>query len=321
MAKLPKKIQDIVDKKQSYIDANRSKLEASVIKMQEQLLQSFIENILPELETKDGQILNTPKNLKLIEKLDSLYTEFNNTTQTKVVKSLGESLVNLNKFNNDYFSEITLNETTKKKFDAIVSKTDKLISARIGITPEGEVNTGGFLDSFVTDRTLLTDLKKSIIQNITGQQSLADFKKSIKEKIVGSDQVTGGFERYYRQYAYDVYQEYDRAYGKQMADEFGLNYALYQGGLIGDSRDFCRDHENHVYTREEVANFGKWTYAKAEHITTFKDPGSQTGVPSYIENFPNYDPATNCGGFNCRHQLTWITKAAAIRIRPELAIR
>jgi hypothetical protein len=319
MAKLPNKIQDIVDKKQAYIDKNRSKLESSVIKMQEELLKSVIENIIPELETKDGQILNTAKNLKLIEKLDSLYTDFNKTIQTGVVKDLGESLVSLNKFNNNYFGELTLNEVTQKRFDQVSAKTNNLISTRIGITPKGKVNNGGFLDSFITDRTLLTDLKQTVIQNVTGQQSMVDFKKVLKDKIVGNDQVSGGFEKYYRTYAYDVYQEYDRAYGKQMADEFGMDYALYQGGLINDSRDFCRDHENHVYTREEVGNFGKWTYAKAEHITTFNDPGKQEGVPSYIEKFPNYDPATNCGGFNCRHQLSWITKSAAIRLRPDLA--
>lgn len=319
MAKLPNKIQDIIDKKQNYIDKNRSKLESSVIKMQEELLKSVIENILPELETENGHILNTSKNMRLIEKLDQLYTDFNKTTQTQVVKSLGESLVGLNKFNNNYFGALTLNDITSKRFDQVSNSTNKLMASMLGITQEGEVNKGGYLDSFITDRTLLTDLKKTVIQNVTGQQSLADFKNILKEKIIGNEEVSGGFEKYYRQFAYDTYQQYDRAYGKQMADEFGMDYAIYQGGLINDSRDFCRDHENHVYTRDEISRFGEWTYAKAENITTFNDPGDQTGVPSYISKFPNYDPFTNCGGFNCRHQLSWITKSAVIRLRPELA--
>jgi hypothetical protein len=313
MAKLPNKIQDIVDKKQAYIDDNRSRLESSVIKMQEELLRQFIEEIIPEIETKDGQILNTAKNLRLIEKLDNVYTKFNNTTQASVVKDLGQSFLGLSKFNNDYFSEISLNDVTSKRFDKVMSGTNELMSARLGITKNGEVKTGGFLDSFVTDRTLLTELKQSIIQNVTGQQSLASYKEYLKTKIVGTPEVSGGFEKYYRTFAYDSYQQYDRAYGKTVADEFRMDYAIYQGGLIKDSRDFCKEHENKVFTRDEIADFDKWKLPKDS--TESPGPGE---VPSYIANFPNYSPEIDCGGFNCRHQLSWITKSMAERLRPEL---
>lgn len=313
MDKIPKKVQDIVNKKQEYIDANRSKFESSVISMQEQLFQSFVENILPELDMKDGQILNTSKNLRLIESLDNLYNDFNSNIQSKVVTSLGEGLVGLNKLNTQYFNEITLNDTTKKKFDSIVKKTNELMSTRIGVTSSGEISTGGFLDSFVTDRTLLTDLKQSIIKNVTGQQSLSDFKESVKTTILGTDKVSGGFEKYYRQYAYDTYQQYDRAYGKNMADEFGMNYALYQGGLINDSRDFCRAHENKVFTRDEIQKFDKWRLPEGS-----KEAPGPGEVPSYIAKFPDYNPFVDCGGFSCRHSLTWVTNSYAERVRPEL---
>lgn len=315
---LPKSLQDIVDKKQDYIDKNRNRLESDVIKMQEAFLQRFIEEILPELETKDGLILNTTKNLKLIERLDQIYNDFNNTNQAKIVKSLGQSLLGMNKINQDYFNQITLNEVTKKRFDSVASNTDKLLSARIGVNDKGEIIKGSYLDSFITDNSLLTDLKQTVVKHITGGQPITEFRKVIKDKIIGNKDVTGGFEKYYRTFAYDTYQQYDRAYGNQMAAEFKMDYALYQGGLINDSRDFCRDHENHVYTRDEIKEFGNWTYEKAKNIDTFNDPGSQTGIPSYIKSNKNYDPFTDLGSYNCRHQLSWITKQAAERLRPEL---
>lgn len=306
MAKLPNKIQDIVNKKQDFIDSNRNKLEASVIRMQEKLLNELIEKIIPELDVKDGQILSTSKNLRLIEKLDNFYTDFNAINQTKIVKSLGEGLVGLNKFNTNYFNEITLNEVTKKRFDQVNKATKDLMAVRVGITPQGEIKTGGFLDSFVTDRTLLTELKQSVIQNVTGQQSMASFKQSLKDKIIGTDKVSGGFEKYYKTFAYDVFQQYDRAYGKQMADEFQMNYAIFQGGIINDSREACIEHDNKVYTRDEIANFKYWKDSTGE-------------IPSYISKFPNYDPFTDGFGFNCRHSYSWITRSMAIRLRPELA--
>lgn len=313
MAELPKDIQEIADKKQEYIDKNRDKLESNVIKMQEDLLNRLLEDILPELETKDGQILNTQKNMRLIEVLDSVYAQFNETTQTKTVKTLGETLTGLSKFNNKYFGSLVLNEVGKKRFDSVSKKTDELMKTTIGINKDGSVYKGGFLDSFITDNTLLTELKQMLIRNVTGQQSLAEFRKSLKEKVVGTKNSTGGFERYYRQYAYDVYQNYDRAYAKTMADEFQLNYAIYQGGLIKDSRDFCKAHEGKVFTREEISEFSKWKLPK----DSVESPGPGQ-VPSYIAKFPNYDPFTHLAGFQCRHSLSWITKSMAERLRPEL---
>ncbi len=315
MAKLPKNIQDIVDRKQDYIDSNRDKLEASVIKMQEAFLQRFIEEILPSMDTKDGQILNTPNNLRLIEKLDSLYDDFNKTNQTKVVKSLGESLLGLNKINTEYFNQITLNDVTAKRFDSVKANTDKLMGLRIGIDENGEVQKSSYLDSFITDNTLLTELKQSVIRNITGQQTIESSRKDIRERIVGNKEVTGGFEKYYRTFAYDTYQEYDRSYGKQMADEFKMDYAIYQGGLIKDSRDFCKAHENKVYTRDEIKDFKNWKLPD----DSVESPGPGK-VPSYIAKFPNYDPNVHCGGFNCRHQLSWVTKSVAERMRPDLKV-
>lgn len=313
MAKLPDDIQEIIKRKQEYIDSNRSRLEANVIKLQEALLNRFIEEILPQLETENGSIKSTTNNMRLIEKLDALYQEFNATNQTKVIKELGESLLRLNSLNSTYFKKITESEKLKTRFDSVISKTNDLMSARLGVGKDGKIIKGSYLDSFITDNTLLTELKQSIVSNVTGQQTIEKFRKDIRDKIVGNSQQTGGFEKYYRQFAYDTYSQYDRAYGKNVADEFGLNYAIYQGGLIDDSRDFCEEHQGKVYTREEVKEFGKWKLPK--DTKEYPGPGE---VPSYIAKFPNYDPFTCAGGFNCRHQLTWVTKSYAERLRPDL---
>lgn len=313
MAKLPDDIQDIIKRKQEYIDSNRSRLEANVIKMQEALLSRFIEDILPQLETENGNIKSTPNNMRLIEKLDALYQEFNATNQTKVVKELGESLLRLNQLNSSYFKNLVKGDAIEKRFDSVIKNTNDLMSARLGVAKDGKITKGSYLDSFITDNTLLTELKQSIVSNVTGQQTIEKFRKDIRDKIVGNSQVTGGFEKYYRQFAYDTYSQYDRAYGKNAADEFGLNYAVYQGGLIDESREFCEEHQGKVYTREEIKQFGKWKLP--EDTKEYPGPGE---VPSYIAKFPNYDPFTNLGGFSCRHQLTWITKSYAERLRPEL---
>jgi len=315
---LPNKLIDLLYQKQDYINSQRDNLERSVIDMQDKLLNKIIADAISELDTQDGKIMNTARNFKILSALDDVYTQFNEVSQKMVVQKMANGLLQINSFNSQYFKIITLNEATVKRFDSVIQKTNKLMSARIGITDQGVIKTGGFLDSFISDNRLLTETKQLVSRGITGGQNITDVKADLKAKIVGTKDYTGGFERYYRQFAYDTFQEYDRGYGKNAADEFGMNYALYQGGLIHDSRDFCRDHNNHVYTREEIAQFGSWTYETAQYIDSFNDSGSQSGVPSYIESFPGYDPFTCCGGFNCRHSLGWVTKGYAVKLRPEL---
>jgi hypothetical protein len=42
-------------------------------------------------------------------------------------------------------------------------------------------------------------------------------------------------------------------------------------------------------------------------------------VPSYM-NYPGYDPLVDRGGYNCRHQLGYISEELAYKLRPELKV-
>ena len=129
----------------------------------------------------------------------------------------------------------------------------------------------------------------------------------LKDKITGSKEYTGGLERQFQRYAYDLYQQYDRSYSDSLAEEFDFNYFIYQGGLVTDSREFCVEHNGKVYSREE-----------AEEWPTWKSP--TTGdTPSYL-GYPGYDPLTDFGGYNCRHFPGWISDELAKEMRPGLKI-
>lgn len=317
MAKLPKNLQDIFNAKEEYLNSQRSKLESNVLSMQEKLLNKLIADIVSELDTENGQIKQTTKNMRLISQLEQTYEQFNASTQIPVIKEFGKGLIGIGEFQQKYFKEFT-NESIKKRFNSVVKNTDEFMKTRIGVNAKNELIDGGFLDSFIKDRTLLNDLKQITMRAVTGQLPINEYKILLRYKVAGNDKVDGKFQQYYRQFAFDQYNEYDRAYANTLATEFKLDYALYQGGLIDESRDFCRDHNGFVYTREEISKFGEWTYGKAEHIKDFNDSGDRIGVPSYIKKFPSYNPFINLAGFSCRHSLTYIDKITAVRLRPEL---
>jgi hypothetical protein len=318
MAKIPKNLQDIFNAKEEYLNSQRMNLEKNVISMQEKLLNKVIADIVSEMDTENGQIKQTTKNMRLISQLEQTYEQFNATTQIPVIKEFGKGLIGIGSYQKNYFDTLLSDSSIKKRFTSVVNNTDEFMKARIGVGAKNEIVEGGFLDSFIQDRTLVNDLKQITMRSVTGQMPIDEYKTLLKYKVVGNDQVDGKFQQYYKQFAYDQYNEYDRAYANTIAIEFKLDYAIYQGGLIDESRDFCRDHNGFVYTRDEISKFGQWTYAKAEHITFFNDSGDRVGVPDYIKKNPMYNPFISLGSYNCRHSLTFIDKITAIRLRPEL---
>ncbi len=305
MAKLPKNLQDIFDAKEEYLNSQRNRLEKNVLLMQDKLLNKVISDIVSELDTENGQIKQTTKNIRLISQLEQTYEQFNITTQIPVIKEFGKGLLGIGKFEKDYFKEFTVDNSIKKRFASVVSNTDEFMKARIGIGAKNEIVEGGFLDSFIKDRTLVNDLKQITTRAVTGQMPIDEYKTLLKYKTIGNDQVDGKFQQYYRQFAYDQYNEYDRAYANTLSTEFKLNYAVYQGGLIETSREFCEVHNAKVWTREEVEDFKTWH-------------DSNGVIPSYIAKFPGYKGELHCGGFQCRHSLSWVDKITAVRLRPEL---
>jgi len=303
---LPKKLQDIYNKKDAYIQAHRDIFENDIIDLQKELLNRIMKEIIPELDIEDGIIQHTKKNLNIIHELDKLYEQFAQTSQRSTVENFANTFSNVDKLIIQYFKGVLLDTATQKRFDQVISKTTSFMHSRIGVNANGELVKGGYLESFIEDRALLNELRQLTMRAVTGGLEGKSFVKEISDKIVGNEDISGGFEKYYRTYAYDSLQEYDRAYCKSLADEFKMNYALYQGGLIEDSREFCIEHNDKVYSREEISKFGEW-----------KDPETKE-VPSYIAKFPGYDPFVHCGGFQCRHSLSWIGDQMAFRLRPEL---
>jgi hypothetical protein len=191
--------------------------------------------------------------------------------------------------------------------------------AAVGVTAEGALTDQGFLSRFVTDVSVREDMRQFILNGVTGGQKFSDFTRGFRELIDGTEDTTGKLQRYYQQYAYDTYQQYDAAYAAGVAEEAGLEYFIYQGGLIEDSRLFCREHNDHVYTTEEAEGWPTWTPSQCVNVDPgdVKDPNE---VPSYIAKFPNYTPLRDRGGFNCRHYLGFITEGLAIQLRDDLEV-
>jgi len=315
--RIPRRIADILKKKDEYLDAARSKLESSVVRSQSRLLADVLKELIPELDIKDGVIQETAKNYRLISSIDKIYKGFASGVNPVIADQIVKATGKIAELSVDYF-KIVLSGDLPARFDKVVTTANELIDLRIGLKG-GKFIRGGFLESFFNSNTIGTELKEMTSKAVSSGMDRKEFIDLLRDKITGVDQKAGVMERQYQRFAYDLYQQYDAAYNKTLGNEFGFKYFIYQGGLIKDSRDFCAAHNNKVWSVEEAKEWPEWTPSKGEYPAGYEIKQKDVyAVPSYM-GYPGYDPLIDRGGYNCRHSLGWIPDDLAFKMRPELA--
>lgn len=312
--KTPRRITEILNRKQEFIDLNRDKLEASVIKLQDRLLSDLLSELIPQLDIKDGVITDNVKNYRLLSGLDKIYTDFTVVSNSIITSQVVKVTTGLTEIGMEYF-KMVLNEDMLSRFDRVVSSTVNKMNLRIGINSKGTIK-GGFLDSIIKDPTAATSIKNYVSKSVTGQIDSKEFIKGLSKLVTGNEK-TGLLERQYQRYSYDLYQQYDRAYNVSLAQEFDMKYFLYQGGLIEDSRDFCVAHNNKVWSVDEAADWDRWMPWMGEYPPDYVIKGDPYVIPSYL-GYAGYQPLIDFGGYNCRHGIGFISDELAMQLRPEL---
>jgi len=118
-------------------------------------------------------------------------------------------------------------------------------------------------------------------QKIAGKTNTEDFKTAVDElkQTYGSTVTGANLAVYSSQIVQDALMGFDGQFAKYRADELGLTSFVYYGSIIRDSRDFCVEHANQVFTEEEARAL--WQ----------QDWQGKSGS----------DPFLDRGGYNCRH--------------------
>lgn len=158
----------------------------------------------------------------------------------------------------------------------------------------GQVIDGGYLDGLFRLDSVAQRVGQLVTRAVAQGMTLAQFQAVFRDVFVGRTG-QGMLERHWRTNTFDLFQRIDRAAGLFYADEMGLGWAVYSGTLEEDSRPFCIARVNKVFSRQQ--------------IEAWKDLDFQ-GKPKI-----GYDPFTDCGGFNCRHHLSWISDELAQHLK------
>lgn len=283
--------------------ADREKLLArSVSALQIKLYETVYNNYLSSIQQDNGRILNNSTNLELIKGLDGIYRDFNNREQTKTLHQYSSDLLNIPNVNTHYFRPLTDSDPI---IVSSAKQSKEFISKHLGIDDHGMIKQGGYIDKFLTDKTGLRAIKKTVLKSLTRGEEPRLFQQRLQETIMGNKKSLGTFERYYKNFAYDTYQKFDRATGDIFAENIGLKYFIYSGTLIKTSRQFCDDHAGKIFSTEDAQ---QW-------IEMLNEPDG----PIYDEE--TYDPLEDLGGYGCRHSKDYVSNSFAERNKEKFANR
>jgi hypothetical protein len=310
---IPRDYKELIQRKIAYMDRQGLLLSKEVASYQSRILSELIKTLYADMDVVGGVIQNTTKNYRIMGEVDRVMREVEAMNAGAIGKSMGRTFTGIEKVTNTGFSLVLGSEAAEKigKVGALAAQKMRL---RVGYVQDRLVR-GGFLDSVLGVEDITAQANNLITKSVAAQVKMKDMVVDLQKLILG-DGTEGLMERKFNRLAFDVFQQYDAAYNKQIADDFEMKYFIYQGGLVEDSRDFCIEHNDRVWSVDEAKEWGTWTPAKALFLDEVKQKDPYK-IPSYLD-YPGYQPLIDRGGYNCRHVIAYISDELAYKMRPDL---
>lgn len=247
-------------------------------------LNAYILNyFLPTLEVNDNNtIKNTNANLKKANKAGGLKRFIKNVVNVAMYDYYDQQFKKLTTKTVDYFGPFNPTEAAQKR-----------------ILNRGETITEGFLNDLFDNNQITTAIQQTIKNGINSNQNKTELKSVLTLQIKGKEGKFGLLENYHYRNGTDELQAYTRTLDEQFSLEAKLNYAIYAGGEIKTTREFCDQRNGKVFNRETILN---WNHT----------PSNWSGRKE------NNNILIDLGGYNCRHNLDWISYELAKRINPNI---
>jgi hypothetical protein len=298
---LLQELQAIRAKTVSSLEAQHQKLLADTLKT----LEQEVVNIASTLPIQNGSLFNTRLAIEirpqLQQAIEEIYlkkvqtfindydkvagtivatygklpipVEFKQITETDLItiqqlkKLAFTQFQNLgNEFTNTLAKEIYQSTLVAKPFGDVVQTIRDKIN---GIYQAADTAKQQQLVTFIQDQKALGNMSSPDVQT-----AVDELKQNYGSTVTGDN-----LYAYSSQIVGDALMGFDGQFAKYRADELGLTSFVYYGSIIRDSRDFCVEHANQVFTEEEARAL--WQ----------QDWQGKSGN----------DPFLDRGGYNCRH--------------------
>lgn len=278
----------------------RSRIDQFNSKMPGIQRQAFdkILDLTGDLDTSNGRIKPSVKNIKLIAKIKQ---ELNKTIFSKDyaddLDDLIKSYEEITRLQNAYFTA-TVGKFTVPKVLAEVQNL-AIESVRESLGAEG-INVN-----------FANKIRDILQQNITTGGTRAQFIEQARAFVLGADDDDGGLVKYTGQIVTDSLNKYSAQYNQIITDDLGFEWYEFSGSLRDTSRDFCKKliaAKNGCMPFIHKSQFQELIEGKicGEQIPIY----SKYNLPYGMEEGTNVSNLTiNRGGYWCDHQLLGVSSA------------
>ena len=294
MDELLKQIKDWVDSFDQDFEDLKALIEKQLLKVEASVLRRVLADLLPALGVTDGFLKSTASNMAKANMIERIFDEVQADELKPAVKALTDALLEISGRNAEYY--LTTGQDAAKV--EAIAKDVNLIRSIIGLDKNGEVLGGGYLDRLAKSDMVREQIKQFVFTSVATKQNVNTFSKGLKNLIQGSKDVDGAITGYWRQYAFDTYAKVREVNNLHFAQELGLKWFVYQGGVIKTSRDFCIKKNGKVFSDKEAQE--QWP----------KDPDLIDK-----KHLASYRPLIDRGRNNCRHFLMWISEERAMELK------
>lgn len=246
------------------------------------LYRLTLDFLIDNLDLKEGKVKYTAANESIVNKLIKYLPIKVEKTTSSLFKRLIKGLKSI--FTDDT-NEISKYDTrgvavSKKVTDKVLNHASRSLNQKMDLV---EIYAG---------------IKKTIINEMSDYDGVS--LKQIRKRLQGVIKDKKIVSKYYGRWTHDIYTQYKRIAADEVRKDVGLRFAVYTGGLIDTSRHFCEQRNNKVFHEDEIKAWSQLNWKEKP----------DTG----------YNPLYDCGGYNCRHYLVWVSDEYAYYLRPELKI-
>lgn len=274
-------VTEIVDEKVRRLESVPDQFLTVVEKSQLEAYKE-IQKMVLEMETENGILIISDKNTSIINSIEETIknTVFNDEYSTGLTQYIKEFNVQA-ELTNKYFVEINVG------FDQDANQVNTVLASQ-----KNAINLLGE-DSFT--QSFITPLNELINTNMTTGATMSDTIDSLQQFVLGNEEMDGRMVGQAKRIAYDVFAVADRNQTTAIANNLGLEFYLYQGGHLKETREFCDERRGKYFHRKEVESWGE---GKKCCGLDWPKNGKWAGM----------NPQTNkntifalAGGHNCKH--------------------
>lgn len=286
-------LEQLINRREKEAAQASTYLNSVVRAMQATAYGLLLEWLTDKINTDDqGRIKYSASNLGRVAGIFVLFNKFQRLFQKTALGAILDRAERFFELNGDYFNIFS------NPPESVADAARRLTLQRWGFnTVTKELIPGGYMESLFNNQNTARRVSALVNRAIASKMSLSEFQKQFRKVFVGNPG-QGMLEKHWRVNSFDLFQKIDRSANLVYADRLGLNYAVYSGTVMDTTRPFCEARVHKVFSRQEIEAWANLEWAGKIEV--------------------GYDPYLDCGGYNCRHHLSFISNEIAAHLRPEL---